>query len=132
MASSAGKRTSRRLNPVQFVAIIAAIALVSTLLGALAAGFALPAAGAGGAKAVDVVMHQVAEVVKTRRWHAGVLHAFDARNIVAGSLRGQRGQPAEQRQHRSGGGGGFGKRSLQRFFLYTVQTVVLRRFNDQV
>ncbi len=61
MASSAGKRTSRRLNPVQFVAIIAAIALVSTLLGALAAGFALPAAGAGGAiiKAVPATFREL-------------------------------------------------------------------------
>ena len=61
MASSAGNHTSRRLNPVQFVAILAAIALVSTLLGALAAGFALPAAGAGGAivKAVPATFREL-------------------------------------------------------------------------
>ena len=61
MASSTRNSSSRRLNLVQFVAIIAAIALISTLLGALAAGFALPAAGAGGAivKAVPATFREL-------------------------------------------------------------------------
>ncbi|WP_099332874.1 transglycosylase domain-containing protein [Actinomyces minihominis] len=61
MASSPKPRTSRRLNPAQFIAIIVAIALTSTLLGALIAGLALPVAGAAGAitKAVPATFEEL-------------------------------------------------------------------------
>lgn len=49
MASSSAPRSSRKLNGMQFAAILAAIALVASLIGALAAGLALPVAGAAGA-----------------------------------------------------------------------------------
>ncbi len=54
MASSSAKRTARRINAGQFMAIIIAIALLSVLIGALGAGLALPAAGAVGAAAKAV------------------------------------------------------------------------------
>lgn len=54
MASTSKKRSSRRLNVYEFGAIVLAIALIASLVGALGAGLALPAVGAMGAVAKAV------------------------------------------------------------------------------
>lgn len=51
MPSPARRRTTRRVNIVQFTALIVALAVVSGLIGVLGAGLALPVIGAMGATA---------------------------------------------------------------------------------
>lgn len=61
MASSTTKRSTRRLSIFQFGAIVLAIALIASLVGALTAGLALPAVGAAGAvaKAIPVTFREM-------------------------------------------------------------------------
>ncbi len=95
MPSSAKRSTRRRVNIVQFLALIVAIAVIGSLIGVLGAGLALPAIGAMGATARavpqtfeelpdDLVVIQPAEASRMLDADGNVLAMFftERRTIV--------------------------------------------------